>query len=68
MKPCPSRINQSTQKRKKGNTRNKMEAHHSRRPKRANHKGNIKFPNPLLCDEKAYRTRKMEDLLKGGLA
>jgi hypothetical protein len=26
-------------------------------PKRANHKGNIKFPNPLISQE-AYQTRK----------
>ncbi len=36
-------------------------------PKRANHKGNIKFPNPLQSKE-AYQIRKGEDLLKGGLA
>jgi hypothetical protein len=35
-------------------------------PKRANHKGNIKFLNPLLSRE-AYQIRKGEDLLKGGL-
>jgi hypothetical protein len=29
-------------------------------PKRANHKGNIKFPNPLLSPE-AYQIRKGED-------
>jgi hypothetical protein len=50
MKPCQSKINQSTQKR--GNTTNKMEGPTSKKtkepPKRANHKGNIKFPNPLL--------------------
>jgi hypothetical protein len=37
---------------KKGNTRNKMEGPMSKKtkepPKRANHKGNIKFPNPFL--------------------
>jgi hypothetical protein len=29
-----------------------------------NHKGNIKFPNPLLSQE-AYQIKKREDLLKG---
>jgi hypothetical protein len=47
MKPCQSKINQSTQKRV--NTRNKMEGPTSKKtkepPKRANHKGNIKFLN-----------------------
>ncbi len=37
---------------KRGNTRNKMEGSTSKKtkesPKRANHKGNIKFWNPLL--------------------
>jgi hypothetical protein len=36
-------------------------------PKRANHKGNIKFPDPLLSLE-AYQIRKWEDLVKGSLA
>jgi hypothetical protein len=49
MKPCQSNINQSTQKR--GNTRNKREGPTSKKtkesPKRANHKGNFKFPTPL---------------------
>jgi len=36
-------------------------------PKGANHKGNIKFLNPLLLQE-AYQIGKEEDLLKGGLA
>jgi hypothetical protein len=36
-------------------------------PKRANCKGNIKFPNPLKLQE-AYQIRKGEDFLKGGLA
>jgi hypothetical protein len=36
-------------------------------PKRVNHKGNIKFPNPLLLQE-AYQTGKGKDHLKGGLA
>jgi hypothetical protein len=36
-------------------------------PKKANHKGNIKFLNPLLMRE-AYQIRKGEDLLKGFLA
>jgi len=35
--------------------------------KKVNHKGNIKFPNPLLSWE-AYQIRKGEDLLKGHLA
>jgi hypothetical protein len=30
---------------------------------RANHKRNIKFPNPLMSQE-AYQIRKQEDLLK----
>jgi hypothetical protein len=36
-------------------------------PKRVNHKGNIKFLNPLLSQE-AYQIGKGEDLLKGHLA
>jgi hypothetical protein len=32
-------------------------------PKKANHKGNIKFPNPHLSRE-AYQIKKGEDLLK----
>jgi hypothetical protein len=35
--------------------------------KKVNHKGNIKFPNPLLS-RVAYQIRKGEDLLKGHLA
>jgi hypothetical protein len=35
-------------------------------PKKANHKGNIKFPNPFLSRE-TYQIRKGEDLLKGCL-
>jgi hypothetical protein len=35
-------------------------------PKRANHKGNIKFSNPFLSKE-AYQIRKEKDLLKGCL-
>jgi hypothetical protein len=39
-------------KKRRGNTRNKLEALTSNKTKeppiRANHKGNIKFPNPLL--------------------
>jgi hypothetical protein len=50
MKPCQSYIKQSTQKR--GNTRKKIEAPMLKKTKeptkRANHKGNIKFPNPLV--------------------
>jgi hypothetical protein len=46
-----SQINQSI-KNKGENTRNKMEKPTSKKrkesPMRANHKGNIKFPNPLL--------------------
>jgi len=34
-------------------------------PKKVNHKGNIKFPKPLLSQE-AYQIKKMKDLLKGG--
>jgi hypothetical protein len=36
-------------------------------PKRANHKPNIKFRNPLQLQE-AYQIRKREDFLKGCLA
>jgi hypothetical protein len=46
----PIMKNQNTQKRK--NTRNKMEGSTSKKikepPKKVNHKGNIKFLNPLL--------------------
>jgi hypothetical protein len=46
---------------KGGNTRNKMEGPMSKKtkeaPKRVNHKGNIKCPNPLLSQE-AYQIRK----------
>jgi hypothetical protein len=35
-------------------------------PKRADHKRNIKFPNPFLLPE-TYQIRKGEDLLKRGL-
>jgi hypothetical protein len=49
MKHYQSNINQSTQKR--GDIRNKMErptSKKSKKPsKKANHKGNIKFLNPL---------------------
>ncbi len=45
-------------KKKWGNTRNKMKAPMSKKtkepPKRANHKGNIKFTNPLMSRE-AYQ-------------
>jgi hypothetical protein len=34
-------------------------------PKKVNHKGNIKFPNPLLSQE-AYQIKKRQDLLLGG--
>jgi hypothetical protein len=54
-----------------GNTRNKMKGPTSKKtkkpPKRVNHKGNIKFPNPLQLGE-AYQIRKGEDFLKGHLA
>jgi hypothetical protein len=36
-------------------------------PKKVNHKGNIKFPNPFLSQE-AYQIGKGEDLLKGCIA
>jgi hypothetical protein len=36
-------------------------------PKRVNHKGNIKFPNPFIS-QKAYQIRKGENLPKGCLA
>jgi hypothetical protein len=53
MKPCQSNINQSTEK--GGNTRNKMEGPTSKKtkepPKRANHKGHIKFLNPFKSQE-----------------
>jgi hypothetical protein len=71
MKPCQSYINQSIQKR--GNTRDKREGP----SKSENHKGNIKFPNPLLLleayqirkgEDLAYQIKKREDLLKGHLA
>jgi hypothetical protein len=46
---------------KEGNTRNKMEGPTSKKtkepPKRANYKGNMKLPNPLLSQE-AYQIRK----------
>jgi hypothetical protein len=55
---------------KKGNTRNKMEGPTSKKtkelPKRANHKGDIKFLNPFLSLE-TYQIRKGEDLVKGCL-
>jgi hypothetical protein len=79
MKPCQSYINQSIQKR--GNTRDKREGPMSQKtkepPKRENHKGNIKFPNPLLSleayqirkgEDLAYQIKKGKDLLKGHLA
>jgi hypothetical protein len=51
-----------------GKTRNKMEGPTSKKtnepPKRANHKGNIKF----LQSREAYHIMKGEDLLKGSLA
>jgi hypothetical protein len=56
---------------KKGNTRNKMEGSTSkmkREPsKRENHKGNIKFLNPLLLQE-TYQIGKGGGPLKGHLA
>jgi hypothetical protein len=55
----------------KGETRNKMEGPTSKNtnepPKRANHKGNIKFLNPPFA-KKTYQIRKGENLLKGCLA
>ncbi len=66
MKHYQSNINQSTQKR--GDIRNKMErptSKKSKKPsKKANHKGNIKFLNPLHPWE-AYQIKKREELLKG---
>jgi hypothetical protein len=51
---------------KKRNKRNKMEGPTSKKtnepPKRADHKGNIKFLNPLWSQETSYRIRKGEDL------
>jgi hypothetical protein len=45
-------INKSKHPKRRWNTRNKMEGPTSKKtkepPKRANHKRNIKFPNPLL--------------------
>ncbi len=55
---------------KRGKTRNKMEGSTSKKtnepPKRADHKRNIKFPNPFLLQER-YQIRKREDLLIRGL-
>ncbi len=55
-------INKLNHPKKRGNTRNKMEAPMSKKtkqpPKRANHKGNIKFLNPLP----AFQIMKGEDL------
>ncbi len=66
MKPCQSNKNQSTQIR--GKTRNKMGEQTSKKtkepPKRADHKGNLKFLNPLQLQE-AYQIMKEEDRLKG---
>jgi hypothetical protein len=62
-------MNESTQKRE--NMKNKMVRPTSKKakelPKEVNHKGNIKFPNPLLLPE-AFKIMKGQDLLKGGLA
>jgi hypothetical protein len=56
---------------KRGKAKEKMEEPMSMKtkepPNGANHKGNIKFLNPLLSRE-AYQIRKGEDLLKGGLS
>jgi len=56
---------------KKGKTKDEMEGPTSKKikepPKKANHKGNIKLPNPHLLRE-AYQIRKGENLLKGRLA
>jgi hypothetical protein len=63
------KINQNTQK--KGKTMNKMEGPKSKRtnepPKKANHKGNIKFPNPFQSLE-THQIRKGKDFLKKHLA
>jgi hypothetical protein len=46
-------INKPKHQKKRGNTRNKMEGPMSKKqkesPKKVNHKGNIKFPNPPSC-------------------
>jgi hypothetical protein len=51
---------------KKGKLRNKMEGATFKKTneplKRANHKGNIKFLNPLLSQE-AYQIRKRDETL-----
>jgi hypothetical protein len=55
-------INKLKHLKKKGNTRNKMEGPTSKKtkepPKRVNHKGNLKFPNPLFCHEKHIKQEK----------
>jgi hypothetical protein len=70
MKPCQI-TNLKKHPEKRVNKRNKMEGPTSKKTKephkRVNHKGNIKFLNPLLSQE-AYQIRKREELLKGCLA
>jgi hypothetical protein len=58
MKPANHILTKAPRKRK---TRNKMEDSQPRMkpPKRVNHEGNIKFPNPLHSRE-AYQIRKGE--------
>jgi hypothetical protein len=61
VKPCTPYSNQSTPKKEKGKTRNRMEGRTSKKRneplKKVNHKGNIKFLNPLQLRE-AYQIRK----------
>jgi len=56
---------------KRGRPRNKMKRPMSKKtnepPKRVDHKGSIKFPNPLWL-RKTYQIKKGEDLLKRHLA
>jgi hypothetical protein len=63
-------INKPKDAKKGGKTKNKMEGSMSKKtkenPKKVNHEGNIKFPNPLRSQE-AYQIRKGVDLLKGHL-
>jgi hypothetical protein len=68
-------INKPKHPKKRGNTKNKMEGPMSKEtkepPKQVNHKGNIKFPNPLLLQE-AYQIRKklggMEEIPANNIA
>jgi hypothetical protein len=59
-------VNKSKQP-KKGENKEHTSKKTKEPPKKANHKGNIKFSNPLLSQE-AYQITKGEDLLKGCLA